>query len=101
MMGNEKGHTQGMSWSVEQAQTKTMKVELCNGVKDCATAVVVVAGERASNRGIKNRQKKLQQQHICQRDTGNETGKNSLTACKVKLSNDNPRCSTKRQKNEV
>ena len=31
MMGNEKGHTQGMNWSVEHAQTKTMKVELCDG----------------------------------------------------------------------
>ena len=29
--GNEKGHTQGMNWSVEHAQTKTMKVELCDG----------------------------------------------------------------------
>ena len=31
MTGNEKGHTQGMNWSVEHAQTKTMKVELCDG----------------------------------------------------------------------
>ena len=31
MMGNEKGHTQGMDWSVEHAQMKTMKVELCDG----------------------------------------------------------------------
>ena len=31
MMGNENGHTQGMKWSVERAQTKTMKVELCDG----------------------------------------------------------------------
>ena len=31
MMGNEKGHTQGINWSVEHAQTKTMKVELCDG----------------------------------------------------------------------
>ena len=31
MMGNEKGHTQGINWSVEPAQTKTMKVELCDG----------------------------------------------------------------------
>ena len=31
IMGNEKGHTQGMNWSVEHAQTKTMKVELCDG----------------------------------------------------------------------
>ena len=30
MMGNEKGHTQGINWSVEHAQTKTMKVELCD-----------------------------------------------------------------------
>ena len=30
MMGNEKGHTQGMNWSVEHAQTKIMKVELCD-----------------------------------------------------------------------
>ena len=28
MMGSEKGHTQGMNWSVEHAQTKAMKVEL-------------------------------------------------------------------------
>ena len=28
MMGNEKGPTQGINWSVEHAQTKTMKVEL-------------------------------------------------------------------------
>ena len=46
-------------------------------VEDCATAVVVVAGERASNRGMKNRFIVLQQQHICQRVTGKETGKNS------------------------
>ena len=44
-------------------------------VKHCTTAAVAVAGERASNRGIQI--KKLQQQHICQRDTGKETGKNS------------------------
>ena len=31
VMGNENGHTQGMNWSVEHAQTKTMKVELCDG----------------------------------------------------------------------
>ena len=31
MMGNEKGHTQGINWSAEHAQTKTMKVELCDG----------------------------------------------------------------------
>ena len=31
MVGNEKGHTQGMNWSVEHAQTKIMKVELCDG----------------------------------------------------------------------
>ena len=31
MMGNEKGHTQGMNWSVEHAQTKIMKVELSEG----------------------------------------------------------------------
>ena len=33
MMGNEKGHTQGINWSVEHAQTKTtcMKVKLCDG----------------------------------------------------------------------
>ena len=31
MMGNEKGHTQGMNWSVEHAQTKMIKVELCDG----------------------------------------------------------------------
>ena len=31
MMGNEKGHTQGMNWSVEHAQTKIMKVELSDG----------------------------------------------------------------------
>ena len=57
MMGNEKGHTEGINWSVEHAQTKTMKVELCDGriSKDCTTAAVVVAGERVSNRGIKNR----------------------------------------------
>ena len=29
-MENEKGHTQGMKWSVEHAQTKT-RVELCDG----------------------------------------------------------------------
>ena len=46
-------------------------------VKHCTTAAVVVAGERASNRGIKNRYKNLQQQHICERYTGKETGKNS------------------------
>ena len=28
MMGSDKGHTQGMIWSVEHAQTKAMKVEL-------------------------------------------------------------------------
>ena len=28
MMGSDKGHTQGMNWSVEHAQTKTTKVEL-------------------------------------------------------------------------
>ena len=79
MMGNEKGHTQGMNWSVEHAQTKIMKVAFCvtgeSVVKHCTTAAVVVAGERASNRGIQI--KKLQQQHICQRDTGKETGTNS------------------------
>ena len=32
MMGNEKGHTQGIIWSVEHAQTKNMKVELCDGI---------------------------------------------------------------------
>ena len=103
MMGNEKGHTQGMDWSVEHAQTKTMKKLSCvtgeSVVKDCATAVVVVAGERASKKY--KEQCFLLQQHICQRVTGKETGKNSLTACTVKLSNGNPRCSTKRQKNEV
>ena len=31
MTGNENGHTQGIKWSVERAQTKTMKVELCDG----------------------------------------------------------------------
>ena len=31
MTGSDKGHTQGMNWSVEHAQTKTMKVELCDG----------------------------------------------------------------------
>ena len=31
MMGNEKGYTQGINWSVEHAQTKTMKAELCDG----------------------------------------------------------------------
>ena len=31
MMGNDNGHTQGMKWSVERAQTKTIKVELCDG----------------------------------------------------------------------
>ena len=31
MMGSDKGHTQGMNWSVEHAQTKAMKVELCDG----------------------------------------------------------------------
>ena len=31
MVGNEKGHTQGINWSVKHAQTKTMKVELCDG----------------------------------------------------------------------
>ena len=31
MMGNENGYIQGMKWSVERAQTKTMKVELCDG----------------------------------------------------------------------
>ena len=31
MMGSDKGHTQGMNWSVEHAQTKTVKVELCDG----------------------------------------------------------------------
>ena len=31
MMGNEKGHIQGINWSVEHAQTKTMKAELCDG----------------------------------------------------------------------
>ena len=31
MMEKAKGHTQGMNWSVEHAQTKTMKVELCDG----------------------------------------------------------------------
>ena len=31
MMGNEKGHTQGINWSVENAQTKNMKVELYDG----------------------------------------------------------------------
>ena len=58
MMGSDKGHTQGMNWSVEHAQTQTVKVELCDGriSKDWATAAVV-AGERASNtcRGMKNR----------------------------------------------
>ena len=31
MMGSDKGHTQGMNWSVEHVQTKTVKVELCDG----------------------------------------------------------------------
>ena len=31
MIGNENGHTQGINWSLEHAQTKTMKVELCDG----------------------------------------------------------------------
>ena len=31
MMGSDKGHTHGMNWSVEHAQTKTVKVELCDG----------------------------------------------------------------------
>ena len=31
MMGSDKGHTQGMNWSVVHAQKKTMKVELCDG----------------------------------------------------------------------
>ena len=31
MMVSDKGHTQGMNWSVEHAQTKTMEVELCDG----------------------------------------------------------------------
>ena len=31
MMEKAKGHTQGMNWSVEHAQTKTVKVELCDG----------------------------------------------------------------------
>ena len=31
MMGSDKGHTQVMNWSEEHAQTKTMKVELCDG----------------------------------------------------------------------
>ena len=31
MMGSDKGHTQGKNWSVEHAQTKTVKVELCDG----------------------------------------------------------------------
>ena len=31
MVGIEKGHTQGRNWSVEHAQMKTMKVELCDG----------------------------------------------------------------------
>ena len=31
MIGSVKGHTQGMTWSVEHAQTKTLKVELCDG----------------------------------------------------------------------
>ena len=31
MMGNEKGHTKSINWSVEHAQTNTMKVELCDG----------------------------------------------------------------------
>ena len=30
MVGIEKGHTQGRNWSVEHAQMKTMKVELCD-----------------------------------------------------------------------
>ena len=60
MMGNDKGHTQGMNWSVEHAQTKLWKLSCVTGesvVKDCVTAAVVVAGERASNtcRGMNNR----------------------------------------------
>ena len=31
MMGNEKGHTKSINWSVEHAQTNTMKVEFCDG----------------------------------------------------------------------
>ena len=31
MMGSDKGHAQGMNWIVEHAQTKTVKVELCDG----------------------------------------------------------------------
>ena len=38
--------TQDINWSVEHAQTGE------SVVKHCTTAAVVVAGERASNRGI-------------------------------------------------
>ena len=30
MMGNEKGHSKSINWSVEHAQTNTMKVEFCD-----------------------------------------------------------------------
>ena len=81
--------------NVEHAQTKTMKVEVRDGrisSQRLHDRAVVVAGERASNRGIKNRCFFLQQQHIYQRVTGNETGKTSLTGCTVQLSDGNPRC---------
>ena len=107
MMGSDKGHTQGMNWSVEHAQTKTVKVELCDGR---ISSQRLGDSSSSSSRGASEQQR--YEEHIiffysssaftiCQRATGKETGENSLTACTVKLSHGNPRCSTKRQQNEA
>ena len=51
MMGNEKRHTQGINWSVEHAQTKTMKVELCDG-RAVSSALLAIWPPRNTNKEV-------------------------------------------------
>ena len=51
MMGNEKGHTKSINWSVEHAQTNTMKVEFCDG-RISSETLHDSSSSRASERAI-------------------------------------------------